>query len=83
VKPASILNPRHPERVCWGCDKYCPNDDLACGGGTIRTPHPQELFGEGWLEWSQNRGSRPAVSSTSPKADGTMGSARDNDRGDS
>ena len=44
--------PAHPERVCWGCDKYCPADDLACGNGTIRTLHPCELFGEDWLEWS-------------------------------
>ena len=45
------LNPPHPERICWGCDKYCPADDLACGNGTIRTLHPAELFGEDWLEW--------------------------------
>jgi hypothetical protein len=48
-----ILNPPHPERVCWGCDKYCPADDLACGNGTIRTPHPSELFGEDWLAQEQ------------------------------
>jgi len=47
------LNPVHPERVCWGCDKYCPAEDLACGNGTIRTMHPCELFGEDWLEWSK------------------------------
>lgn len=46
------LRPSHPERICWGCDKYCPADDLACGNGTIRTLHPIELFGEDWLEWS-------------------------------
>lgn len=45
-----ILHPKHPERICWGCDKYCPADDLACGNGTIRTPHPCELFGDGWLD---------------------------------
>jgi hypothetical protein len=44
--------PRHPDRICWGCDKYCPAEDLACGNGTIRTPHPVELFGDDWLEWS-------------------------------
>ena len=43
-----ILHPRFPERVCWGCDKFCPADDLACGGGTIRTPHPVEIFGDDW-----------------------------------
>ena len=46
------LAPKYPERICWGCDKYCPADDLACGNGTIRTPHPVELFGDDWLEWS-------------------------------
>ena len=49
------LRPAHPERVCWGCDKYCPADDLACGNGTIRTAHPCELFGDDWLEWSEAR----------------------------
>ena len=46
------LLPAHPERICWGCDKYCPADDLGCGNGTIRTMHPCELFGDDWLEWS-------------------------------
>ena len=45
------LNPKHPERVCWGCDKYCSTDDLRCGNGTVRTQHPIELFGEDWMEW--------------------------------
>ena len=48
-----ILLPRHPERVCWGCDKFCAAEDLGCGNGTIRTPHPVELFGPDWLEWSE------------------------------
>jgi len=47
----ALLQPRYPERVCWGCDKFCPADDLACGNGTIRTLHPQELFGDDWLMW--------------------------------
>jgi hypothetical protein len=49
------LHPRRPERTCWGCDKFCPADDLACGNGTIRSPHPEELFGEDWVEWLQER----------------------------
>jgi hypothetical protein len=49
------LRPPHPERICWGCEKYCPADDLRCGNGTIRTPHPCELFGDDWLEWSLDR----------------------------
>ncbi|MGE0445556.1 MAG: DUF3079 domain-containing protein [Vicinamibacterales bacterium] len=43
-----VLHPIHPERVCWGCDLYCPADALRCGNGTIRTPHPVELFGDNW-----------------------------------
>lgn len=43
--------PLHPERVCWGCDKYCPADSLACGNGSERTQHPSELFGADWMEW--------------------------------
>lgn len=43
--------PLHPERVCWGCDKYCPADSLACGNGSERTQHPAELFGPDWREW--------------------------------
>jgi len=45
------LRPAHPERVCWGCDKYCPSDSMACGNGAERTQHPIELFGEGWESW--------------------------------
>jgi len=42
--------PAHPERVCWGCDRYCPTDSLACGNGSERTPHLSELFGADWME---------------------------------
>ena len=52
------LRPPHPERVCWGCDKYCPAEDLACGNGTIRTMHPVELFGQDWVEWLERRSRR-------------------------
>jgi len=45
------LRPAHPERICWGCDLYCPVDDLRCGNGAERTQHPIELFGEGWETW--------------------------------
>ena len=46
--PRGVRHPAHPERVCWGCDKYCPADDLRCGNGTERTQHPAELLGEDW-----------------------------------
>ena len=42
------LRPAHPERICWGCDKYCPAGATACGNGSDRTPHPAELFGDDW-----------------------------------
>ena len=42
--------PANPHRICWGCDKYCPVESLACGNGSDRTQHPVELFGEGWEE---------------------------------
>lgn len=50
-KSKLALSPKHAERVCWGCDRYCSASDLRCGNGTIRTQHPAELFGEDWLEW--------------------------------
>lgn len=43
--------PAHPERLCWGCDEYCPADSMRCGNGSVRTPHPCELFGDDWLDW--------------------------------
>ena len=47
------FRPKHPERVCWGCEKYCPADDMTCGNGSERTPHPIELFGEDFQEWGK------------------------------
>ncbi len=40
--------PKHPERICWGCDKYCYVNDLQCGNGQERAQHPAEMFGEDW-----------------------------------
>jgi len=45
------LHPKHPERLCWGCDKYCPADNLMCGNGSGRTEHPMEVLGEDWYTW--------------------------------
>lgn len=45
------MKPRPVESVCWGCDGNCPAEHLTCGNGSVRTPHPQELFGEDWAEW--------------------------------
>lgn len=44
------LLPKHPERICWGCDQYCSVGAMKCGNGTDRTQHPVELFGEDWFE---------------------------------
>lgn len=54
------LLPTHPERICWGCDKYCSAEELACGNGTIRTLHPVELFGDDWLKWFERKEREPA-----------------------
>ena len=42
------IRPAHPERNCWGCDRYCASDAMLCGDGSERTQHPVELFGEDW-----------------------------------
>ena len=47
--------PKHPERICWGCDKYCRAEDLQCGNGCERIQHPIETDGpEGYKngDWS-------------------------------
>jgi hypothetical protein len=47
------LHPSHPERVCWGCDRYCcAAQSMQCGNGSVRTPHPAELFGDDWAAWA-------------------------------
>ncbi|WP_028451935.1 DUF3079 domain-containing protein [Chitinilyticum aquatile] len=51
------LNPAHPERICWGCDRYCAADDLRCGNGAGRTQHPVEIWGEDWATWEEETGS--------------------------
>ncbi|MCJ8167852.1 DUF3079 domain-containing protein [Atopomonas sediminilitoris] len=49
--------PAHPERICWGCDQYCPSHDMACGNGASRTQHPIEVLGESWREQLDNTSS--------------------------
>lgn len=56
------IRPVHPERICWGCDKYCPADSLMCGNGTVRTEHPAELFGEDWMTWGLEAEQAPSKS---------------------
>lgn len=45
------LHPKHPERICWGCDRYCAKDALMCGNGSGRTQHPAEMLGDDWYQW--------------------------------
>lgn len=40
--------PAQPQRLCWGCDRLCASNDMLCGNGSVRTPHPSELFGPDW-----------------------------------
>jgi hypothetical protein len=67
--PAS---PAHPERLCWGCELYCPADSMRCGNGSIRTPHPAELFGEDWLQWA-NEQAEDATARPGPEGAGEPG----------
>ena len=59
--------PQHPERVCWGCDLYCPVKDMRCGNGSDRTPHPSELFGPDWAQWGQEEGDQDAEGAKNTK----------------
>lgn len=60
------LHPKHPERICWGCDRYCSANDLQCGNGSGRTQHPVELLGDDWYEhgdWGLVDGPDPSAES--------------------
>lgn len=65
----SPLHPAHPERTCWGCDRYCPAGDMICGNGTERTQHPSELYEEGW----EAQGLDPLRPPAGPEVPGGMG----------
>ena len=58
-----LLHPTNPERICWGCDRFCAATDLGCANGSIRTPHPIELFGDDWEEWFERKDKKPGVQS--------------------
>ena len=60
------INPPHPERNCWGCDRYCPSSALMCGNGSERTQHPVEFFGPDWDSWT------PPQESPAPNADNAV-----------
>lgn len=46
--------PANPHKICWGCDRYCAADNMACGNGSDRTQHPIELFGPEWRSWGED-----------------------------
>jgi hypothetical protein len=48
------VRPAHPERICWGCDRYCAANDLRCGNGKERAQHPIETLGPDWMEFLQS-----------------------------
>ncbi|WP_298214646.1 DUF3079 domain-containing protein [Acidovorax sp.] len=58
--------PAHPERVCWGCDLYCPAKDMRCGNGSDRTQHPAELFGDDWDQWGLESQEEEGASAVHP-----------------
>lgn len=62
-------HPKHPERICWGCDKYCPVGALRCGNGSERTQHPVEYMGEDWLDWGIDAAPQPPGPATAGKRD--------------
>lgn len=68
------LRPGHPERVCWGCDKFCAADDMACGNGTDRAQHPIEIFGEDWLDVGLDAPAAPTVAADPRRQDEAAGS---------
>ncbi len=42
--------PKYPERICWGCDRFCATHKMMCGNGSERVQHPAELMGALWYE---------------------------------
>jgi hypothetical protein len=54
MKKKFPVHPANPERLCWGCDQYCPATSMNCGNGSDRTQHPVELFGEDWQAWGSD-----------------------------
>lgn len=54
MKKKFPIRPSNPERLCWGCDKYCAADNMLCGNGSDRTQHPCELWGDDWQAWGSD-----------------------------
>jgi len=58
----SPLHPKHPDRICWGCERYCPAKQLNCR--ETRVEHPVELLGVDW--WKADE---PAPQKAASRAD--------------
>lgn len=54
MKKKFPVRPANPERLCWGCDRYCSADNMLCGNGSDRTQHPCELWGDDWQAWGSD-----------------------------
>jgi hypothetical protein len=63
-------HPANPERLCWGCDQYCPAKAMRCGNGSERTQHPFELFGADWRSWGGDFIKTAPVPTEGPKTKG-------------
>ncbi|QTN27927.1 DUF3079 domain-containing protein [Rhodoferax sp. AJA081-3] len=59
MKKKFPIHPANPQRLCWGCDRLCAANDMLCGNGSDRTPHPVELFGEDWMDWKPGSVDKP------------------------
>jgi hypothetical protein len=53
------IRPGRPERIWWGCERFCPADDMRCGNGTDRTQHPVEIWGDDWMSIGLDSESQP------------------------
>ncbi len=62
------LHPAHPERICWGCHRYCPADAMRCGNGSERTQHPAELLGDDWMDFGLDARADAALTGPAPAA---------------
>lgn len=65
------LRPKNPERVCWGCDRYCPADRMFCGNGTERAMHPCEIFGPDWSEENETTDLETPIAETNCRTNRT------------
>lgn len=68
------IHPARPELVCWGCDHYCPANNMMCGNGADRTQHPAELFGPEWASFGLDAPQAAPLPATAPGKESGGGS---------